>query len=136
MCLVRQEKYGARWDGQEQGALDSCFVSPHGTQQLSSMVAHLDKLMYKGDLSVHFMEVEQAGQINGCDDAEMAKLLLFYLDSRLYKTFSANSKKGRSTFATIQEEILEVMGFNDGSPFCQVENTLQVASKNPTGIHG
>eukprot|EP00061_Rhincodon_typus_P008275 g30743.t1 len=93
------------------------------------MVAHLDKLIYKGDPSVNFMEVEQAGEINGCDDAEMTKLLLFSLDCRLYKALSADSKSGQSVFAAIQEEILEAMGFNDGSPFSRVENALQFAGE-------
>eukprot|EP00061_Rhincodon_typus_P014800 g42093.t1 len=49
--------------------------------------------------------------------------------SRLYKAFSADSEKGRSTFAATQEEILETVVFNDGSPFSQVQNTLQVTGE-------
>eukprot|EP00061_Rhincodon_typus_P007215 g28685.t1 len=87
------------------------------------MVAHVEKLTYKGHLTVHFMIVEEVGEINGYDDAEIAKLLLFPLDSRLYKAVSADSKWGRNTFAAIQEEILEAVGYNDGRPFSRVENT-------------
>eukprot|EP00061_Rhincodon_typus_P013882 g40526.t1 len=89
------------------------------------MVAHLDKFTRKGDPTVQFMAAEKVREINGCDNAKMAKLLLFSLDSRLYKALSANSKKGQSTFATIQEVILEAMGFNDGSPFQVAGETLQ-----------
>eukprot|EP00061_Rhincodon_typus_P006894 g27989.t1 len=131
MCPLRQQKYGAPRDGQQQWELESHFEPPHGTQQLGAMVAHLQKLSHKGDPSVHFMEMEQVGDISGCDDAKMAKLLPFSLDSRLYKSPLADSKKGRSTFATIPEEILEAMGFNDGSSFSRVENTLQFAGETP-----
>eukprot|EP00061_Rhincodon_typus_P006865 g27940.t1 len=104
MCLVQQHKYGVPQDGQEQGNLESRFKSPHGTQQLRAIVAHVEKLTHKGDLSVQFMEVEQAGEINGCDDAEMAELLQFSLYSRLHKARSADSKQGRNTFAAMTEE--------------------------------
>eukprot|EP00061_Rhincodon_typus_P011964 g37356.t1 len=110
MCPVQQHKYSMPRDGQEQGDLESRFESPHGTQQLRAMVAHVEKLTHKGVPSVHFMEVEQVGQINGCDDAELAKLLLCSLDSRLYKALSVDSKWGCNTFAAVQEEILEAMG--------------------------
>eukprot|EP00061_Rhincodon_typus_P013451 g39831.t1 len=95
MCPVQQHKYGEPQDGQEQGDLESQFEIPHGTQQLRAMVAHVEKVTDKGGPSVHFMEVEQLGEINGYYDAEMAQLLLFSLDSRL--------------FAAVQEEILEAM---------------------------
>eukprot|EP00061_Rhincodon_typus_P009242 g32588.t1 len=117
MCPVRQHKYGAPQDGQEQGDLESWFEFPHGTQQLRAMVAHVEKLTHKGDLSIHFMEVEQVGEINGCYDAETAKLLLFLLDSGRHKALSADSKRGHNTFAAVHEEILEAMAYNDGSLF-------------------
>eukprot|EP00061_Rhincodon_typus_P013661 g40180.t1 len=79
--LRMYRKYGMPQDGQEQGQLESRFESLHGTQQLRAMVTLLDKLMYKGDPYVHVMEVEQAGEINNCDDAAMAKLVLFSLDT-------------------------------------------------------
>jgi len=80
-------------------------------------VSHLGKLTHTGDPSVHLMEVEQVGEINGCDDGEMAKLLLFSLDSKLYKALSPDSKRGRNTFTAVQEQVLEAMGYDNGSPF-------------------
>lgn len=121
MCPVRQRKYGAPVDGQEQGALQSDFVVPYTIPQLQAMVSNLTKLTSTGDPSVHFTDVEQVGGINNCNEAETAKLLLFSLDSRLYQSLSVGSKRGQGTLEGIKDDILEAMGLNDGSSFSRVE---------------
>jgi len=89
VCPVSQRKYGPPEGREDRGPIESNTIIPHGAHVLRGMVTHVPRLIRAGDPSLHFMEVQQAADINDCDEGERVKLLLMTLDSYLCKAVTS-----------------------------------------------
>ena len=131
MCPVRQRRYGPPVGLAERGPVEGEIVVPHGLSSLRGMIAHVPKLTQKGDSSVHFMEVQQAADINDCDEGERVTLLLMSLDSHLCRAVTSGTGGRPGTWVAARTAVQEAMGLNLGSPFMRVAETRQQSGESP-----
>jgi len=131
MCPVRQRKYGPPVGGDAAGPVESDIIIPHGEHALRGMVTHIPRLTRAGDPSLHFMEMQQAADINDCDDTERVKLLLMTMDSYLCKAVTSREGGRPATWVAAQTTVLEAMGLNQDSAFARVGETKQQVAESP-----
>ncbi|XP_078265527.1 uncharacterized protein LOC144598870 isoform X2 [Rhinoraja longicauda] len=131
MCPVLETRRGPTALNGDAGPIQSEIVVPHSSQQLRAMIGHVIKLSESGDPSLHFREIEQTAAINGCDEGERTKLLLFSLDSSILQCLSDESKRGTRTYDLLRDEVLEVLGVGDEGPFARLGKTLQMEGEPP-----
>lgn len=131
MCPVLETRRGPTAPNGDAGPIQSEIMVPHNSQQLRTMIGHVNKLSEPGDPSLHFREVEQTAATNGCDEGERAKMLLFSLDSSILQWLSDEIKRGTRTYDHLRDEVLEVLGMDDEGPFARLGKTLQMEGEPP-----